>query len=259
MMIANRRTFKKGEVILQHGDSRSHLFLIYRGVCCVSRSGETTGKLSSNQFISEQSFTTWRKQVADKLRTARARGASSELIWSYWKSPDPEADSSTTEASSWPIGRADVVCEEDCVVYTWSFPILYEMMVKRPAIGVVMERLISLDLNNKMVAATSTVDQRKTYKQLLTGALMGDKVTETKKKHLEQFRAANGISLEEHLSMVTALGWTAEEFETGYKGYDDNDDGRRGDDVVYCCTERTWEFSKSTKTCSSLSWLESMR
>lgn len=48
------------------------------------------------------------------------------------------------------LGQADVVCDEDCVVYYWKFKDLYELIAHNPLLGLVIERSFSEDLNTKM-------------------------------------------------------------------------------------------------------------
>ncbi len=72
-------------------------------------------------------------------------------------------------------GWADVICEEDCVVFSWDFRELHDLIKDNPTMGMVLERCISEDLNRKM--ANSWQDEPKNrYKQLLTGALMDGEV-----------------------------------------------------------------------------------
>jgi hypothetical protein len=120
--------------------------------------------------------------------------------------------------SEWLVGKADIVVEEPTIVYSWRFPVLHEMIQKRPSIGVVFERLISADLNRKMAANTSLAVIR-SYKQMVVGALSeGTKVSAKTRSFLEKYRTERGITEAEHVGMVEALGWTIAEFERGRKG-----------------------------------------
>jgi len=49
------------------------------------------------------------------------------------------------------IGKADVVCIEDCEVYSWSFKSPHDLLALEPSIGVVFEKSLAADLNKKMV------------------------------------------------------------------------------------------------------------
>lgn len=120
--------------------------------------------------------------------------------------------------SEWLVGKADIVVEEPTVVYSWRFPVLHDMILKRPSIGVVFERLISADLNRKMLA-NSTLATSRSYKQMISGALLeGDKVSLKTRRFLEKYRTERGISESEHVALVEELGWTVAEFEKGRKG-----------------------------------------
>eukprot|EP01034_Spumella_vulgaris_P024901 gene24901-31295_t len=136
-------------------------------------------------------------------------------------SSDPAAASGGTTTNSSAVegqsGWADVICEEDCVVFSWNFRDLYELVRENPAMGMVLERCISEDLNRKM--ANSWQDEPKNrYKQLLTGALMDGEMTPHKKELLARSREELHISPADHLLVLHTLGWSKEEFDAGYKG-----------------------------------------
>ena len=46
--------------------------------------------------------------------------------------------------------QADVVAEEDCVIFAWKFKDLYQLMNQYPSLGFVFERCLSNDLHQKM-------------------------------------------------------------------------------------------------------------
>lgn len=39
-------------------------------------------------------------------------------------------------------GVADVICEEDCVLYSWRFKDLHEMLMMQPSLELVLERCV---------------------------------------------------------------------------------------------------------------------
>lgn len=124
------------------------------------------------------------------------------------------------ESGDWQlVGKFNVVASEDVVVYKWRFDILHEMIQKRPAIGIVFERLVSKGLNNKMIV-TASKEKLRNYKQMLAGAVMGDKVTARKRQHLADYREKYNVTMEDHNTMIAKLGWTPEDFEVGTKGVD---------------------------------------
>ena len=64
-------------------------------------------------------------------------------------------------------GLADVACEVDCVVYSWGFRELRELLVTSPGLGLVFERCISSDLNKKMSTNWSRDTALEKYKHIL--------------------------------------------------------------------------------------------
>ena len=58
-----------------------------------------------------------------------------------------EVDKVLLKKQKFLLGNADVVCEEDCVIYSWSFKGLHNIISANPSIGVSVERCISSDLN----------------------------------------------------------------------------------------------------------------
>lgn len=115
------------------------------------------------------------------------------------------------------LASADAVCDEDCVVYYWKFKDLRLLIEEYPLLGLVFERCISDDLNQKM---TSTWDEelKIRYKQLLIGAVMDDEVNDKARRMLYEFRETYQISEDDHVKMLAELQWTEEEFNSGYKG-----------------------------------------
>ena len=283
MMVANREEYQPGTKLISSGRRRHHVYLVLSGKCAViARNGDKLGTIGPNQFISEQSFTTWQTKYANAhAKRKKEEEALSALImvdkvghpgivnaeiggdgngsgiagdptdahipivtnFVAWMFPPTEnADKIVSVSNSgglnddvleedrymhlkdnaprseWLVGKADIVVEEPTVVYSWRFPVLHDMIVKRPSIGVVYERLISSDLNRKMLANSSLAVTR-SYKQMLSGALVeGEKVSPKTRKFLEKYRTERGVSEKEHLAMVEGLGWTIAEYERGRKG-----------------------------------------
>ena len=76
---------------------------------------------------------------------------------------DDEEEGEVTESE----GLADVACEVDCVVYSWGFRELRELLVTSPGLGLVFERCISSDLNKKMSTNWSRDTALEKYKHIL--------------------------------------------------------------------------------------------
>lgn len=114
------------------------------------------------------------------------------------------------------LASADAVCDDECIVYYWKFKDLRYLMQDYPMLGLVFERCISDDLNQKM---TSTWDEelKIRYKQLLTGALMDGEVNEKARMMLSEFRQTYQISEQDHEEMLQQLSWTIDDYEAGHK------------------------------------------
>lgn len=133
-------------------------------------------------------------------------------------------------------GLADVTCEVDCVVYSWEFRELRELLISSPNLGLVFERCISADLNLKMSTNWSR-DHLRRYEQLVrwtleTGSgqpvlatkdqtnvqsLAGASITEKDRLLLSLYRAEYAVTDKEHEQVLHELGWTTEEFLKGKK------------------------------------------
>lgn len=115
------------------------------------------------------------------------------------------------------IGSADVICDEDCVMYCWKFSDLDELLSVTPGLRMVFERCISADLNEK-IDARNFRERSHRYKQLVEGATITGEVTDKQKARLAQFRAENGIKESEHYQVLRELGWTGQEYKLGSQG-----------------------------------------
>jgi CRP-like cAMP-binding protein len=73
------------------------------------------------------------------------------------------------------LGAADVVADEDVVVYSWKFKDLRQLIQNDPRVGYGFERCLSEDLNKKMSTSWDQEIQAR-YKQILYGALMDGEV-----------------------------------------------------------------------------------
>ena len=58
------------------------------------------------------------------------------------------------------ISSADVICNEDCVLYRWPFDELDHLMRKHPAIGMMFESSLSNDMNRKLNTDNHTKSMR---------------------------------------------------------------------------------------------------
>jgi CRP-like cAMP-binding protein len=76
------------------------------------------------------------------------------------------------------FAAATVVAEEDCVLYFWSFKRLHALIEQHPSLGRSFERVLSEDLNKKMVT-TMALEPGHRYQLLLAAATMDGEVSVT--------------------------------------------------------------------------------
>lgn len=94
-----------------------------------------------------------------------------------------------------------MVCEEPCVVYTWTFDDIHTLLANEPISGAHFEMCILLDLNKKMTS-TRTQEALLRYKQLLECSLLDNEISIEKKKYIEKFRKENMITVEDSDKLV---------------------------------------------------------
>ena len=108
-------------------------------------------------------------------------------------------------------------CLEDCVLYTWTFRDLDQLMRKNPSVGMIFEGCISSEMNRKFSTEDPTKSLRN-YEEMLHAAMMDGELKESDKERLTEYRTSHGIGDEEHMRIVKDLGWTLADFEAGSKG-----------------------------------------
>lgn len=163
----------------------------------MTRAEQKIGSIKKHQFAGAMSFMNWegKKQVQDNIRKDQ------EDIFSSWNgdhednfvmfasedSPDKPRESAESSASvaandtvvqeaNRTLGFADVVCIEDCEMYSWEFDDLHKLCMLRPSLGLVMERCLSADLSKKMAESYASEPQLR-YKQVLNGTLLDGEVS----------------------------------------------------------------------------------
>jgi len=115
------------------------------------------------------------------------------------------------------FAAATVVAEKDCVVYYWSFKRLRSLMEQYPTMGLAFERLMSGDLNKKMVT-TMQVEPVQRYQLLISAALMDGEPSEYSKTTLANFRKQHNMTMDDHASVLAKFGWSVQDFDAGFKG-----------------------------------------
>jgi CRP-like cAMP-binding protein len=149
MALAEKRILHAGDKVITAGQRNNRVFLVHSGRLSVRRGGNLISKLGENQFAGEMAFLRWQgKREDDDPRHAEGE-----------------------------LSTADVTCLEDCIVYSWDFTDLHQLLIREPTVGLTFEGSISSDMNHKLLA-TSAQDLSPTtqYKQLLSGALMDGEV-----------------------------------------------------------------------------------
>uniref|UniRef100_A0A7S3HEK0 Cyclic nucleotide-binding domain-containing protein n=1 Tax=Spumella elongata TaxID=89044 RepID=A0A7S3HEK0_9STRA len=115
------------------------------------------------------------------------------------------------------MGYADVVAEEDCILYFWSFNTLRSLIELYPSLGLAFERALSDDINKKMSRSMQSEPLQR-YKLMLSGAVSGGEMSDTSKQILADFRAKHQISQKDHFALLEGFGWSSHDFSSGFKG-----------------------------------------
>jgi CRP-like cAMP-binding protein len=188
MSLAERKEYKKGEKVVTRGNRHHQLHLVKSGRLSVKRDGEELPTIGCNQFAGAMSYLTWENkydvesrnktmkkksavhmndmyqawhahtylffgdEAGDQEVEIRANGVITAIAKNYKKEEiyDNQVKQMVDESESYE-GMADVTCEEDCVLFSWNFKELRELLLLQPSVGIVFERCISADLNNKML------------------------------------------------------------------------------------------------------------
>jgi CRP-like cAMP-binding protein len=261
MSLSERREVKRGEKLITLGGKHNHLHFVQSGRLSVKRANESMPEIHEHQFVGAMSFLTWEGNLAAqnrlKLRKVEqynqwnsdsnylfpSSALSSEALFdiSYssiypssldtMKSKPLDAAKSTAEtnqdnssADDGETGLADVTCEVDCVVYSWSFRELRELLVTSPSLGLVFERCLSADLSRKMSTNWSTDARTRWYAELLSHVCESANtpagaITEREKQWLHRLRQICNVSQSEHEMALARAGWTLQEFEVGHRSH----------------------------------------
>jgi CRP-like cAMP-binding protein len=123
----------------------------------------------------------------------------------------------SSDATDGQLGAADVICEEDCIVYSWRFKDLHQLIMRNPKLGLVFERCLSEDLNKKMTSSWEE-EIKSRYKQILLGAIMDGEVNAVERKVLSKFRDEYHISADDHERILGEFDWNLDDYDRGYRG-----------------------------------------
>lgn len=238
MSLAKRQTIECGEMLVAEGQKNHCLHVVRSGSFLMKKGRDVINHIERHRFVGTLSFLRWQEHhVEDKI------SADDDNLWEYQAGGDTylllsflanllfaTADDDG-ESQSIPFIRAqnhedegqeaqfDVVSDESCVVYTWEFEDLQRLIVMQPSLGIVFERCLYLDINQKM-SERANIEQRsrrRAYEDLIAWAVSDGRVGDKEKSLLVEFRAKNSISTQDHEQLLASLGWTPEDFERGSK------------------------------------------
>lgn len=254
---AKRVTHEKGHNLITHGTTHHTIHLLLTGKLAVIKDEHVIGCVSKNEFAGEMAFIRWQNVIKRNKELASPSSHSPMITFSVptvyvpftaaWGNKlsqhpsaaavDGDAAISTTLAPASGrvhdqnekkkalteklqkevVGSADVVCDEDCTMYTWDFEALHELFEDDPKIRMVFEQCISFGLNQKITSKNYRENNNR-YRHLLKGALLGGHVTAEAREQLAQFRIHRTIAISDHEAMLEDLGWSLDAFEAGSKG-----------------------------------------
>lgn len=80
-----------------------------------------------------------------------------------------------TDSPRGALANSTVICDQECIMYCWKFEDLHDLMKKKPSIDRALERAISTDLNEKILARYSN-ENKLQYLQVLSAALFENEV-----------------------------------------------------------------------------------
>lgn len=210
MRRAEKKEFKKGEQLITQGKPHRHLYIVMKGKLSVNHDGKFDYYLRQYQFVGELSYLSWRDSFNENNKKSNVPSLNPLSILSPMgeRPTEPEVDI---------VGRADVICEEDCIVYRWSFQDLHDLQSTDQHLDVVLEKYLSADLFKKMNEKL-TQEPVIRYKTMLSAPLSSGYVSSQERDVLAAYRAQQEISDSAHQSVLEELGWTAPEFDVGCKG-----------------------------------------
>lgn len=244
MAKAKRMAAAPEEMLVTDAKRNTRVYLVQSGRVSVRKAGVEVASIGPNNFVGEMSFLTWQTRKEADLRAAASSNASDPIppaevsqgvggyylsSWYSWAAatvttavqlvnPIPEDHSNANAtAATGEYGHADAVAVTDCVLYYWRFKDLREMKLQNPSMGMALERCISDDLNKKMIS-TREQEMRERYKQLVLGATVDGVLTEQAKALLMGGKERFRVSDIEHDKILKEIGWSPEEYITGFKG-----------------------------------------
>lgn len=176
MRVSERQVVQPGSVLVSSDKESSHLYLLQGGRMTVrDKKGKIVDELLQGQFAGALSFLAFeqsgasRQQLKAKREAQKAfRDSSSDnvshspIISPTKLGPVNGENADTYAASSsdtsqpptrvvFHHGLAEVIAEETCVVYSFPFDAVSELVEGSSALGRALERCLSADLSKKML------------------------------------------------------------------------------------------------------------
>eukprot|EP01041_Mallomonas_annulata_P009852 gene9852-20491_t len=248
MQKAKKQDFSRGEKLIVQGEWHNHLYVVMKGSLSVSRDHKFDYHLNQYQFVGEMSFLSW-KDIFDRDHAGYHSYHSQHMsllgrlfydnmhyihdtehhhhnhnnntnnINNTSNTNNNNNHSATVpDSSEYGIsGSADVTCDEDCVVYCWSFQDLHDMLQRDKKFSSVFERCLSADLFKKMKEKW-VQEPLVRFRLMLAVSLIDGEISPRERSQLSLFRREYGISDRDYSQMLGELGWTLRDMEAGYKG-----------------------------------------
>lgn len=163
MRVAQRQEISKGDALISTGRGSHHLHLLLSGRLSVrDANGKVAYSLFPWQFAGALSYLKYDPVSAARKRNAKeaklAYAENSDEVFVGYLPALAGMTATTSKRAENPVddddshrGLADVIAEEPCVVYSFSFEDLGELINHSASIGLKFERCVSADLRERMV------------------------------------------------------------------------------------------------------------
>eukprot|EP01034_Spumella_vulgaris_P024900 gene24900-31294_t len=235
MSIADRHIVKKGERIATHNQPIRSLSVLSSGQMSAYRDGECVAAITVNQFIGEINFLRMEELFDQKKHAGMGDSKNHDTtsdstvqtnmtqlynaLSVHGPFASPVATSVDSPAGSEGEAGGDTIDFESLLSSADSFAGLHQLFLLRPALGVMLDRCISLDLSKKLGArkAPSMSPERK-YLQVLRESILNGHISTHNKLALSELRDRLDITDAAHADALQQAGWTLEDYATGYQG-----------------------------------------
>ena len=198
-----------GTKLVDKNGSRDVLYLVQRGSLDVI-DGENVkiASIGAAQLVGERQ---WKNRAMEQQQQQQQQQANSMDETDDGGANENVATASepAKAAATQPRGSRDVVARTECVLLAWKFDELDEMLSQDDGVALAFERLMSSDLQRKVLASNT---QQSKYRYVLKGALLDGAVDEARRQLLKQYREEHSVSEAEHAEVLREIGWTLQRF-----------------------------------------------